>query len=197
MEPNTLFLPLYLREGIQHLQHSLEEMIIVNREKDFEEEWQVNWNEETNEDLVTYNWIFEPESRAFGPLNGFQSLRRLEATVFNLVGPVPRAIFDEGHAAVLEKKYRQRLRLVESLPMSLEELVLWNCREEIGEIMNLLLDRRRQGEMMKLKRVDLVFLGKLDVEEASRWQSEGEMFSLVVTARNDRGQTDGPTCYSE
>ena len=191
------FLPLYLREGIQHLQHSLEEMIIVNREKDFEEEWQVNWNEETNEDLVTYNWIFEPESRAFGPLNGFQSLRRLEATVFNLVGPVPRAIFDEGHAAVLEKKYRQRLRLVESLPMSLEELVLWNCREEIGEIMNLLLDRRRQGEMMKLKRVDLVFLGKLDVEEASRWQSEGEMFSLVVTARNDRGQTDGPTCYSE
>lgn len=63
--------------------------------------------------------------------------------------------------------------------MSLEELVLWNCREEIGEIMNLLLDRRRQGEMMKLKRVDLVFLGKLDVEEASRWQSKGEMFSLV------------------
>ncbi len=134
---------------------------------------------------------------AFGPLNGFQSLRRLEATVFNLVGPVPRAIFDEGYAAVLEKRHRQRLRLVESLPMSLEELVLWNCREEIGEIVNLLLERRRQGEMMKLKRVDLVFLGKLDVEEASRWQSEGEMFSLVVTARNDRGQTDGPTCYSE
>jgi hypothetical protein len=85
---------------------------------------------------------------------------------------------------------------VQSLPMSLVELVLWNCREEIGEIMNLLLDRRRQGEMMKRKRVDLVFLGKLDVEEASRWQSGGEMFSLVVTARNDRGQTDGPTCYS-
>jgi hypothetical protein len=172
-------------------------LIIVNREKDFEEEWQLNWNEETHGDSVIDNGIIEPETRAFGPLNGFQSLRRLEATGFNLVGPVPRAIFDEGHAAVLEKMHRQRLRLVESLPMSLEELVLWNCREEIGEIMNLLLDRRRQGEMMKLKRVDLVFLGKLDVEEASRWQSEGEMFSLVVTARNDRGQTDGPTCYSE
>jgi hypothetical protein len=79
-------------------------LIIVNREKDFEEEWQLSWNEETYEDSFIDNWIMEPESRAFGPLNGFQSLRRLEATVFNLVGPVPRAIFDEGHAAVLKKK---------------------------------------------------------------------------------------------
>jgi hypothetical protein len=168
------FLPLFLREGIQHLQHSLEELIIVNRDKDFEEEWQLNWHEETYEDSVIDNGIIEPEPRAFGPLYGFQSLRRLEATGFNLVGPVPRPIFDEGHAAVMEKKHRQRLRLVESLPMSLEELVLWNCREGISEIMSLLLDRRRQGEMMKLKMVELVFLEKLDVEEASRWQSEGE-----------------------
>jgi hypothetical protein len=79
-------------------------LIIVHREKDFEEEWQLNWNEETHGDSVIDNGIIEPETRAFGPLNGFQSLRRLEATVFNLVGPVPRAIFEDGHAAVLEKK---------------------------------------------------------------------------------------------
>lgn len=63
--------------------------------------------------------------------------------------------------------------------------------------MSLLLDRRRQGEMRKLKVVKLVFLGKLDMEEASQWQSEGKMFSLIVTARKNRGQIDGPTCYSE
>ena len=70
------------------------------------------------------------------------------------MGPVPRAIFDEGRASVLEKRHQQRLLLVESLLMSLEELVLWNCREEVGEIMSFLLDRRRQGEMKKLKMVE-------------------------------------------
>jgi hypothetical protein len=77
------------------------------------------------------------------------------------------------------------LWLVESLPKPLEELVFWNCKEEVGEIMSLLLNRKRQGEMKKLNMVELIFLGKLDVEESSRGQSEGEMFSLVVTARND------------
>jgi hypothetical protein len=75
-----------------------------------------------------------------------QSLRRLEATVFTLAGPVPRAVFDEGRAAVLKKRHQQRFLLVESLPMSLEELVLWNFREEVGEIMSLLFDRRRQAK---------------------------------------------------
>jgi hypothetical protein len=191
------FRPRFLREGIQHLQHSLLELIIVNREKDPEEEWQLNWNEETHENLVISNGVIEPEPSNFGPLNVFQGLRRLETTVFTLVGPVPRAIFNKGRAVVLEKRLQQRLQLVESLPMSLEELVLWNCREEVGGIIRLLLDRRRQGEMRKLKMVELVFLEKFDEEEVSRWQSEGKMFRLVVTARNDRGQTDGPTCYPE
>lgn len=42
--------------------------------------------------------------------------------------------------------------------------MFWKCREDVGGIMSLLLDRRRQGEMKETKMVELVFLGKLDVK---------------------------------
>ncbi len=45
-----------------------------------------------------------PGPPTFGPLNGFQSLRRMEDTDFTLVGQVARSTFHEGRAAVLGRR---------------------------------------------------------------------------------------------
>jgi hypothetical protein len=65
-----------VRDAIMHLQQPLEELIIVDREKDPVEEWERNWNEESHEEVVISQEI-EPGSLAFGSLTGFVKLRRL------------------------------------------------------------------------------------------------------------------------
>jgi hypothetical protein len=87
--------------AIMHLQQSLEELIIVDREKDPVEEWERNWNEESHEEVVISQEI-KPGSLAFGSLTGFVKLRRLEATLFTLTGPIPRAVFNEGVTAMAQ-----------------------------------------------------------------------------------------------
>jgi hypothetical protein len=179
------FIPLFIRDGILHLQHSLEELIIVDREKDPEEEWELNWNEETHEEVIIGEGVIKPGYFAFGSLTGFQRLRRLEATVFTLVGLIPRLVFNDGGAAVLEERLKQKVGLVESFPESLEELVLWNCSEDVRGVVSFLFDKRRWGQLRKLKIVDLVFSGTFDVEDRLLWQTEGNSLGLVVTARID------------
>lgn len=184
-----------VRDAIMHLQQSLHELIIVDREKDPVEEWERNWNEELHEEVVISQEI-EPRSLAFGSLTGFVKLRRLEVTVFTLTGPIPRAVFNEGATAMTQFRLGQAARLVESLPKSLERLVLWNCTEVNRGAEKFLFDRRRRGELRKLKMVELVFSERFDVEDGLWWQTEGEKLGLVVTVRMDRGKDyDGPNCY--
>jgi hypothetical protein len=129
-------------------------------------------------------------------LTGFVKLRRLEATVFTLTGPIPRAVFNEGATAVAQCRIEHATRLVESLPESLEKLGLWNCTEVNRGAEKFLFDRRRRGELQKLKMVELVFSETFDVEDGLWWQTEGEKLGLVVTVRMDRGKDhDGPNCY--
>ena len=184
-----------VRDAIMHLQQSLEELIIVDREKDPVEEWESNWNEELHEESGIAQEI-EPVSLAFGSLTGFVKLRRLEATVYTLTGPIPRAVFNEGATAVAQCRIEHAARLVESLPESLEKLGLWNCTEVNRGAEKLLFDRRRRGKLQKLKIVELVFSETFDVEDGLWWQTEGEKLGLVVTVRMDRGKDhDGPNCY--
>jgi hypothetical protein len=105
-------------------------------------------------------------------------------------------VFNEGATAVAQCRLGQAALLVESLPKSLERLVLWNCTEVNRGAEKFLFDRRRRGELRKLKMVELVFSERFDVEDGLWWQTEGEKLGLVVTVRMDRGKDyDGPNCY--
>jgi hypothetical protein len=185
------FIPRFIRDGVLHLQHSLEELIIADREKDPEEEWELSWSGETHEEVIIGEGTIEPGSLALGSLTGFKRLRRLEATVFTLVGSILRVVFNDGGAAVLEERLEQKVRLVESLPASLEELVLRNCESNIWSLTDVLFEKRGKGLLIKLKAVTLVLRNDTimkqirNQESARNFVDEGKKLGIVVTILGD------------
>ncbi|KAE9364554.1 hypothetical protein N431DRAFT_474145 [Stipitochalara longipes BDJ] len=175
-----------IRDGIMHLQPSLEELVILDQETNPEEEYDRKWKEDLHE-IVPVSQDTEKGSLSLGSLKGFRRLRRLEATFFTLVGPIPRAVYNNGGTAVAEEKLEQKVRLLESLPDSFEELILWKCNEETEEVVKLLFDRKRRGQLRKLKMVDLVFVEIADIGEPFRRRIKGKELGVVVNARADKG----------
>jgi hypothetical protein len=85
-----------------------------------------------------------------------------------------------------ERRRKQNLRFVESLPESLEELVLRACESHIYTMMDVLFERRRQGGLGKLKTVTLHFQKDFTLEqiatneEGLRCKSEGKKLGNLL-----------------
>jgi hypothetical protein len=127
----------------------LEELILVN----FEEKWE--------------DFAFEEVPLPLGSLTGFEKLRKIDATVYTLVGR------ENSH------QYGN-LQFAESLPQSLETLVLRNCEPDIWPLLHVLFDKRRNGILGKLRVVNLVsqttaFMDPLASQEAAKkYRKEAE-----------------------
>jgi hypothetical protein len=112
----------------------------------------------------------EPRVLPVGSLLDFPQLRRLDISVIALTGRVgtDKTGFDVSRGNVRPREaltHEQNLRLVDSLPEALEELALRTCFGDIYLAMEVLFERRRNGELQKLKNVALYFQKDFSVEQ--------------------------------
>jgi hypothetical protein len=149
------FIPRAIRDGLMPSRFSLEELVLVNHE----EEWE--------------DFTFEVVPLPLGSLTEFEKLRKIDATVYTLVGR--------------EKSHQYgNVQFVESLPQSLEILVLRNCEPDIWSLLHVLLDKRRNGCLGKLRIVNLVSRTKafMDLsasrEAAKKYGDEAEDLGILL-----------------
>jgi hypothetical protein len=149
------FIPRAIRDGLMPSRFSLEELVLVNHE----EEWE--------------DFTFEVVPLPLGSLTEFEKLRKIDATVYTLVGR--------------EKSHQYgNVQFVESLPQSLEILVLRNCEPDIWLLLHVLLDKRRNGCLGKLRIVNLVSRTKafMDLsasrEAAKKYGDEAEDLGILL-----------------
>jgi len=132
------FLPQYMGRGIAHLQGYLEELIVYNQED-------VNGDE---------------EPRSIGSLVEFKKLKKIDLWYYCLLAADADDDKDEGGE-------EGRPRLVDVLPASLEQLVLWQCKPDILDQLRDVLEQRQIGSsFLALKKVHIRFMDK-STEDAS------------------------------
>jgi hypothetical protein len=149
------FIPRAVRDGLMPSRFFLEELVLVNHE----EEWE--------------DFAFEVVPLPLGSLAEFEKLRKIDATVYTLVGR------ENSHQYC-------NVQFVESLPQSLEILVLRNCEPDIWSLLHVLLDKRRKGSLGKLRIVNLVSRTKafMDLfasrEAAKKYGDEAENLGIML-----------------
>jgi hypothetical protein len=90
-----------------------------------------------------------------GSLLEFRQLRRLDVTAVALVGRDNTP--DAKHTSFEPLTHKQALRVVDSLPHSLEELAFRACFPPIYQAVEVLPERKRQGGLKSLTKIDPLF----------------------------------------
>jgi hypothetical protein len=183
-EESYPFIPSEIRRGLLHSKDSLQELTLVNDLEDYQQadEYDENGNSEhTPENIPVL---------PLGSLLEFRHLRRLHASVIALVGRVVTGTKVGGtKSADIDPPptHEQNIRFVESLPDSLEELTLRACFHDIYTLMEVLFERRRQGGVKVLNKVELYFQKDfseeqiLTDEEGIHCELEGSYVGIQVT----------------
>ncbi|KAE9372522.1 hypothetical protein N431DRAFT_439618 [Stipitochalara longipes BDJ] len=163
------WIPPEIRNGLLHSKDSLRELTLINEMEDgyFLSTYIPYWN------YFSRGWPvhrLEPRVLPIGSLLDFQQLRRLDISVIALTGRVGtdktgRDVNPGDFRPQKALTHEQNLRLVDSLPESLEELALRTCFSNIYAAMEVLFERRRNGELQKLKKVILHFYKDFFVEQ--------------------------------
>jgi hypothetical protein len=138
--------PTAIGRGLSHLTESLEELDVTN--------WDLNWMGSEDTDS------FEPISS----LAEFQRLRTIEATAYVLLGKeeVPTADGAFGWPWYTDEAVQN---FIESLPVSLEHLVIKDCSVAIFDCLARWLD---EGIPPKLKSVKVVFSPDNEIDAPKR-----------------------------
>jgi F-box-like len=166
-DENGRFIPGKMREGLLHLEDSLQELVLLNLDE--------KCGKFKVEDLLL----------PLGPLAGFRKLHRLQATARTLVGHEDAwngSVPAYGEALYKQSVEGQALRFAAGLPDSLEELVMENSTDTIYAVMAVLFDSKRTGKLQKLSVVRLVLDKglKADSEGAVCCIEEGKIVGVVV-----------------
>ncbi|PMD13083.1 hypothetical protein NA56DRAFT_652003 [Hyaloscypha hepaticicola] len=153
------FIPSEIRRGLLHSKDTLRELTLVNDTEDYAQadEYEGQNGESSH----------APENISVSPIGSlleFGQLRRLDVTAVALVGRddappgTKRLDFEPlGHARIS--------RVAGSLPESLEELTLRACFPPIYTVIDALFERKREGRLKQLKRIDLFFQKDVSDEE--------------------------------
>jgi hypothetical protein len=138
--------PAAIGRGLSHLTESLEELDITN--------WDINWILSDDDDS------FEPISS----LAEFEKLRMIEATAYVLLGKeeVPNADETFGLPWYGDEAVQN---FVETLPVSLEHLIIKDCSVAIFDCLAKWLD---EGIPPKLKTVKVIFNPDYEIEAPKR-----------------------------
>jgi F-box-like len=176
-EPPFSFYPHEMRLAIIHLHKSLQELVIINNQEMIEE--------------MDY-LMGENEGLPLGSLLEFHNLRRLEGTIRTLVG---RRLGDPGSDSHLPKDLPtgpwecENTRFAQSLPEELEELVLRVCFEDVFAVVEALFEKRRQGQLKRMRLITLVFAYGITrnkfASESSRCVDEGKRLGIAVARREE------------
>jgi hypothetical protein len=153
------FIPPEVRRGLLHSKDTLKELTLVNDAEDYQ---QADEYEEGNGESS-----HTPENISVSPIGSlleFGQLCRLDVTAVVLVGRdgappgTKRLDFEPLEHARIS-------RVAGSLPESLEELTLRACFPPIYTIIDALFERKREGGLKQLKRIDLFFQKDFSDEE--------------------------------
>jgi hypothetical protein len=85
---------------------------------------------------------------------------------------------DAKHTSFEPLTYAQTLRVVDSLPHSLKELALRACFPPTYQVIEVLLERKRQGGLKSLKKIDPLFQKDFP-EQKFQDDSEGLKYELL------------------
>ncbi|KAE9364555.1 hypothetical protein N431DRAFT_388744 [Stipitochalara longipes BDJ] len=176
-EPND-FVPPTIREGLMHSKHCLQELTLVN----------------DNEAFELFTWGSEPPP--LGSLVEFEKLRQLDATVYTLVGRAytlrsGHSQNDEVRSAINLSLSEMNVQFVESLPQSLEGLVVRNCAETIWSLMDVIFEQRRKGMLKRLRTATFVLYSPAVMkqsrsqEAARKFVQEGKQLGILVAFLDD------------
>lgn len=144
---NADLVPTAIGRGLSHLKRSLEELEVTN--------WDINWMISDDDDS------FEPISS----LAEFERLRTVEATAYVLLGKEEMPQADGGGYGWPWYSDEAVQNFIESLPVSLEYLVIKDCSVAIFDCLARWLD---EGIPPKLKRVKVIFNPDNEIEAPKR-----------------------------
>jgi hypothetical protein len=139
--------PTAIGRGLSHLKRSLEELEVTN--------WDINWM------ISDDNDSFEPISS----LAEFEKLRTIEATAYVLLGKEEMPNADDGGYGWPWYSDEAVQTFIESLPISLEHVIIKDCSVAIFDCLARWLD---EGIPPKLKTVKVVFNLDNEIEAPKR-----------------------------
>ena len=155
--------PAAIGRGLSHLKGSLEELEVTN--------WDINWITSDN------NESFEPISS----LADFERLRTIEVTAYVLLGKEVLPNVDDNRYGWPRYSDETVQNLIESLPVSLEHLVLKDCSAAIFDCLARWLD---EGIPPKLKTVKLIFDPHHETEAPkAKWSLTGAELEKMASDR--------------
>jgi F-box-like len=170
------FSPQTFKEAMLRSQQTLEELTLKNTAEEF-------WYSYTS-----YDYDGEDQDLPLGSLVGFTKLRRLEATLRTLVR-CRRAEEDSRNEEEenTRLRIRENTRFAESLPDSMEEIMIWECGGDVFPLIVALFEKKHQGGLQRLKMIDVTFnfvrgLESFD-EEWPSLDSEADKLGVVVKRR--------------
>ena len=169
---SNMFLPCLIREGLMPSKDSLQELSLVNEVQGWEQLYSGD------------------EPLPLGSLVGFEKLRKLDASVYTLMGRAytSQSRLPQSHqvdGAMELSASEKSAQFVDSLPQSLEELILQDFESTHWPMMDALLEKRRKGKLRKLSTITLVphdIMGKEihRQQDLAKYVHEGKTSGIAV-----------------